>query len=139
MKANSTSLYTEEQIKYVNDIIDEDLRSHLLHQLRLKDLITNERNELQTAYDNLVIKFKRNYSNGIQPEYWDKLKKDDIIILNSDTGNFKPGDKFIFKMCDGITIVIKPIEMKGIGLEDSNCIYLDRASLLMFHTVDQWG
>ena len=34
---------------------------------------------------------------------------------------------------------MKPIEVNGIGLEDSNCIYKDRASLLMFHTEQQWG
>lgn len=136
---NNKIKYTEKQIKYVNDIHDKDLRSHLLHQLRLKDIINNERNELEIAYNNLLTKFKRSYSKGIQLDDWHKLKKGDIIILNTDTGNFKPGDEFIFMMCDGITIVIKPIEMKGIDLEDSNCIYLDRASLLMFHTIEQWG
>jgi hypothetical protein len=40
---------------------------------------------------------------------------------------------------DGITVVIKPIEMDRIGLEDANQIYEDIACLLMFHTEEQWG
>ena len=132
-------LYTDNQILYVNDVSDKDLRGHLLHQVRLRDLLRDERDELEKAYDALVLKFKRQYSNGLQPSDWDKLKKGDILILNTDSGDCKRGDKFIFIMCDGITIVIKPIEMDGIGLEDSNSIYEDRACLLMFHTEEQWG
>ena len=34
---------------------------------------------------------------------------------------------------------MKPIEVNGIGLEDSNCIYKDSAASLMFHTEQQSG
>lgn len=139
MKANSNGLYTDKQLEYVDNIQDKDLRSHLLHQIRLRDNMESDRNNFEQMYNELLIKYRRHYSNGLQLSDWEKLKKGDIIILNTDTGNFKPGDKFIFMMCDGITIVIKPIEMEGIGLEDSNCIYEDRAQLLMFHTEEQWG
>ena len=139
MELVGNNLYTDEQIFYVNSVKDNDLRATLLHIIRLRDIIRDERDELEKAYDILVLKFKRQYSNGLQPSDWQQLKKDDILILNKDLGNCKLGDKFIFMWCDGITIVIKPIEMDGIGLEDFNCIYLDRASLLMFHTYEQWG
>ncbi len=132
-------LFTDKQMDYVNIVKDKDLRATLLHQIRLRDNLRDERDELEKSYDALVLKFKRQYSNGLQPSDWEQLKKGDILILNTDSGDCKRGDKFIFMWCDGITIVIKPIEMDGIGLEDSNCIYEDRASLLMFHTEQQWG
>lgn len=139
MEIDNSNLFTDEQKLYVNNIKDCDLRAILLHNIRLRDIVRAERDELEKAYDNLALKFRRHYSNGLKPSDWKKLKKGDILILNTDSGDCKRGDKFIFMMCDGITIVIKPIEINGIGLEDANCIYEDRASLLMFHTQDQWG
>jgi hypothetical protein len=132
-------LFTDSQLSYVNGVSDKDLRGHLLHQVRLRDILRDERNNLEKSYDELVLKFKRNYSNGLQLDDWDKLKKGDVIILNTDSGDFKRGDKFKFMWCDGIAFVIKPFEMDGIGLEDANQIYEDRASILMFHTEGQWG
>ena len=132
-------LFTDSQLSYVNGVSDKDLRGHLLHQVRLRDLLRDERNKLEKSYDELVLKFKRNYSNGLQLDDWDKLKKGDVIILNTDSGDFKRGDKFKFMWCDGIAFVFKPIEMDEVGLEDANQIYENRASILMFHTEEQWG
>ena len=137
--SDNGGLFTDSQLSYVNGVSDKDLRAHLLHQVRLRDLLRDERDELEKAYDELVLKFKRNYSNGLQLDDWDKLKKGDVIILNTDSGDCKRGDKFKFMWCDGITFVIKPFEMDGIGLEDANQIYEDRACMLMFHTKEQWG
>ena len=139
IEEEGSDLFTDKQMEYVNSVKDNDLRATLLHIIRLRDIIRDERDESEKAYDNLVLKFKRQYSKGLQPSDWEQLKKGDILILNKDSGDCKLGGKFIFMWCDGITIVIKPIEMDGIGLEDLNCIYLDRASLLMFHTEQQWG
>jgi hypothetical protein len=86
-----------------------------------------------------LLKFKRKWGNGLQLDDWDKLKKGDVLILNTDSVDFKRGDKFKFMWCDGITFVIKPIEMDGIGLKDANPGYEDRACILMFHTEEQWG
>jgi hypothetical protein len=124
-------LFTDKQISYVNSVKDNDLRATLLHQVRLRDLLRDERDELEKSYDELVLKFKRNYSNGLQPSDWDNLKEGDVLILNKDSGDCKCGDKFKFMWSDGITIVIKP--------EDANQIYEDIACLLMFHTEEQWG
>jgi hypothetical protein len=132
-------LFTDSQLSYVNGASDKDLRAHLLHQVRLRDILRDERDDLEKAYDELVLKFKRNYSNGLQLDDWDKLKKGDVLILNRDSGDYKRGDKFKFMWCDGIAFVFKPFEMDGIGLEDANQIYEDRACMLMFHTKEQWG
>ena len=40
-------LYTNEQIYYVNSVKDEDLRAHLLHQVRLRDNMEKDRNAFE--------------------------------------------------------------------------------------------
>lgn len=137
--SDNGGLFTDSQLSYVNGANDKDLRAHLLHQVRLRDLLRDERDELEKSYDELLLKFKRKWGNGLQLDDWDKLKKGDVIILNTDSVDFKRGDKFKFMWCDGITFVIKPIEMDGIGLKDANPGYEDRACILMFHTEEQWG
>ena len=132
-------LFTDKQMDYVNSVKDNDLRPTLLHQIRLRDILRDERDELERAYDDLVLKFKRQQGNGLQLEDWDKLKKGDIVVLNHDNGNFVCGDKFKFMWCDGITIVIKSIKMVGTEFEDENNLYLDRSSIIFFHTEQQWG
>ena len=42
-----TNLFTQEQRDYVADVADHDLRDELLHQLRLRDLIKEDRDSWQ--------------------------------------------------------------------------------------------
>lgn len=50
--AIAEGLYTQEQLDYVAGIKDEDLRSHLLHQTRMKDNMECDRN----GFEKLLIK-----------------------------------------------------------------------------------
>ncbi len=95
-----------------------------------------ENKDYEKLYNELLFKHKRMKSNGLKIEDWDKLKEDDILVLNHDNGSFKCGDKFRFQWSDGISIVVKPD-----GDESSrgfNNIYLDKGSILFFHTIEQW-
>jgi hypothetical protein len=52
MEITAQGLFTEEQIKYVDSIKDEDLRSHLLHQVRLRDLMEQDRDAFEKESNN---------------------------------------------------------------------------------------
>jgi hypothetical protein len=95
-----------------------------------------ENKDYKKLYNELLLKHKRMQGNGLKLEDWDKLKEDDILILNHDNGSFKCGDKFRFQWSDGISIVVKPDGDES--SRGSNNIYLDRASILFFHTIEQW-
>jgi hypothetical protein len=45
-------LYTEKQINYVNSVKDGDLRSHLLHQVRLRDNMEQDRDAFEKESNN---------------------------------------------------------------------------------------
>ena len=59
-----SGLYSQEQIDYVNSLKDEDLRDHLLHQVRLRD--NNSRscdhyeNQINTL-NNIILDMRRDY------------------------------------------------------------------------------
>jgi hypothetical protein len=86
--------------------------------------------------NNFVENTIKKAKDGLKLEDWDKLKEDDILVLNHDNGSFKCGDKFRFQWSDGISIVVKPDGDES--SRGSNNIYLDRASILFFHTIEQW-
>lgn len=48
-------LYTEEQINYVNSVKEEDLRGHLLHQVRLRDNLSKDRDAFEKECQKLKI------------------------------------------------------------------------------------
>jgi hypothetical protein len=43
----ATGLYTQEQIDYVNNISDSELKDHLLHQIRLRDNLRADRDAFE--------------------------------------------------------------------------------------------
>lgn len=47
--ASATGLYTQEQIDYVNSVSDENLRDHLLHVVRLRDNLSQDRDAFEKA------------------------------------------------------------------------------------------
>lgn len=47
MNATPEGMYTEQQINYVNSVKDEQLRSHLLHQVRLRDIMEQDRDAFE--------------------------------------------------------------------------------------------
>ena len=48
--------YTKEQFDYVMSVPDIYLRSHLLHQIRLRDNASADRDAFEFLYNNLLIK-----------------------------------------------------------------------------------
>ena len=123
-------MYKQEQIDYVNSINEKDLRNNLLHQIRLRDLIEEDRNEFEKLYNELLLKYRRMKGNGLQLDDYDKLKKNQTLILNHNNGSEKEGSEFLFQWCDGASFVVR---------KDEQDIYLNRASILFFHTKEQWG
>ena len=47
--ASAEGLYTQEQIDYVNSVSDENLRDHLLHVVRLRDNLSQDRDAFEKA------------------------------------------------------------------------------------------
>jgi hypothetical protein len=111
MNATSEGLYTEEQIKYVNSVKDEQLRNHLLHQVRLRDNMEQDRdsfekeslkkNTVEHAMKVLVgalkadegykIGWKSNIAMAFKDEYANTpevFQKDIHIIANQAADNF---------------------------------------------------
>lgn len=115
--AIAQELFTEEQIKYVNSVKDEDLRFHLLHQVRLRDNMESDRDAFEKLLANKnsithaikiitnAIKTDEGYKIGwvaniamayIDNEHWYKQKtgkkylnkKDKHIIANNAAENF---------------------------------------------------
>lgn len=53
----SESLFTKEQFDYVMSVPDIYLRSHLLHQVRLRDNMEADRNNFEMMYNDLCKKY----------------------------------------------------------------------------------
>ena len=53
----SESLFTQEQFDYVMNVPEIYLRSHLLHQVRLRDKMEADRNEFEKMYNELLSKY----------------------------------------------------------------------------------
>ena len=53
----SESLFTQEQFDYVMNVPEIYLRSHLLHQVRLRDNMEADRNEFEKMYNELLSKY----------------------------------------------------------------------------------
>jgi hypothetical protein len=51
--------FTQEQIDYVSSIKNEDLRSNLLHQIRLRDSMESDRDNFEKINNNLIEKIKK--------------------------------------------------------------------------------
>ena len=49
MSEIATGFFTQDQIDYVNNVKDEDLRPHLLHQVRLRDNLSKDRDTFEKA------------------------------------------------------------------------------------------
>lgn len=58
MPANDRSLYNQEQMDYVNGIKDEDLRSHLLHQIRQCENMRQDRDNFERRINQLKLNDK---------------------------------------------------------------------------------
>jgi len=56
-KSDSESLFTQEQFDYVMNVPEIYLRSHLLHQVRLRDNMEADRNEFEKMYNELLSKY----------------------------------------------------------------------------------
>lgn len=50
------SVYTKEQFDYVMSVPEIYLRSHLLYQVRLRDIASADRDAFEVLYNNLLIK-----------------------------------------------------------------------------------
>tara|TARA_R110000868_G_C10373815_1_gene718673 strand:- start:262 stop:495 length:234 start_codon:yes stop_codon:yes gene_type:complete len=53
----SESLFTQEQFEYVMNVPEIYLRSHLLHQVRLRDNMEADRNSFEKMYNELLSKY----------------------------------------------------------------------------------
>ena len=53
----SESLFTQEQFDYVMNVPEIYLRSHLLHQVRLRDNMEADRNSFEKMYNELLSKY----------------------------------------------------------------------------------
>ena len=53
----SESLFTQEQFDYVMNVPEIYLRSHLLHQVRLRDNMEADRNAFEKMYNELLSKY----------------------------------------------------------------------------------
>lgn len=53
----SESLFTQKQFDYVMSVPDIYLRSHLLHQVRLRDNMEADRNKFEVMYNELCEKY----------------------------------------------------------------------------------
>lgn len=53
----SESLFTQEQFDYVMNVPEIYLRSHLLHQVRLRDNMEADRNEFEKMHNDLLSKY----------------------------------------------------------------------------------
>tara|TARA_R110000782_G_scaffold51708_1_gene111338 strand:+ start:1738 stop:1971 length:234 start_codon:yes stop_codon:yes gene_type:complete len=53
----SESLFTQEQFDYVMNVPEIYLRSHLLHQVRLRDNMESDRNAFEKMYNELLSKY----------------------------------------------------------------------------------
>jgi len=127
--SDSSGFFTDKQLSYVNSVSEKDLRSHLLHQVRLRDNMECDRDSFEKMYNELLVKYKQQKGNGLQLEDWNNLKKGESLILNHDNGGYKKGDEFTFKMSDGLTFVVSDKEQD---------IYLNVASVLFFHRKCDW-
>lgn len=58
------SLYTEEQLNYVNSVKDAHLRDHLLHQVRLRDNLEKDRDAFEKLYNDKCVEY-----NNLLTEY----------------------------------------------------------------------
>lgn len=69
-KVTPESLFTQEQINYVNSIKDEDLRGHLLHQIRLRDNMEADRDafEKQSAVEPSIEKAMRRLTSELSAD-----------------------------------------------------------------------
>jgi len=54
----SKNLYTKEQRDYVDSIDDKDLRTHLLHQVRLRDNMEKDRNAFEKENNEILKKYR---------------------------------------------------------------------------------
>lgn len=80
MDAVPDSIYTQEQIDYVNSVKDEHLRDHLLHTVRLRDNLKQDRDafekqagewpSLQKAVERLRTELGKDKSNGSYYYTW---------------------------------------------------------------------
>jgi len=52
---NDQGAYTKKQFDYVMSIPDIYLRNHLLHQVRLRDIASADRDAFEILYNNLLI------------------------------------------------------------------------------------
>lgn len=56
--ATPIGIYTDEQKQYVASVKDEDLRDHLLHQVRLRDNMESDRNSFERMLHKAQLKDK---------------------------------------------------------------------------------
>lgn len=127
--SDSSGLFTDSQLSYVNSVSEKDLRRHLLHQVRLRDNLESDRDSFEKMYNELLIKYKQQKGNGLQLEDWNKIKKGEALIINHDNGSYKKGDEFVFQWSDGLSFVVTDKEQD---------IYLNAASILFFHRKCDW-
>jgi len=57
--SDNSGFFTDVQLSYVNSVVEKELRTHLLHQVRLRDNIESDRNNFEKMYNELLIKYKQ--------------------------------------------------------------------------------
>jgi N-acyl-D-aspartate/D-glutamate deacylase len=71
----SAEIYTKDQQEYVDSVKDEDLRKHLLHQVRLRDNMERDRNSFEQmlttqVWGNIVINAKEMRKDKSEGSYY---------------------------------------------------------------------
>lgn len=70
-------LFTKEQKEYVDSVAEEDLRSHLLHQVRLRDNMEKDRDAFETETQHL-----REQLQTAKPLRWIKFGDENLELFN---------------------------------------------------------
>lgn len=87
----SDGLFTKEQQEYVNSIADADLRSHLLHQVRLMDTMSADRDSFEKQLNEERIKHMAEV-DAIEEKAFNAAKCGIVIKRTNLTGGFSCND-----------------------------------------------
>lgn len=68
--SDGNGIYTQEQKEYANSVPENQLRQHLIHQVRLRDNMESDRNSFETMYNNLCKKV-----DTIRREAWNAARE----------------------------------------------------------------
>lgn len=104
------NLFTDEQINYVASISDNNLRSQLLHQVRLRDNIEADRNAFEKECNVLKEKLKAAMLQGIKIDFPEHGK---IILTDKDGNTYTSKSEELIDFFHGASNVIPMLQNKG--------------------------